>query len=295
MKLRKYLAALLAVLVVAVMLPSTHAYALSDLDFTINVDNSKEYVSGYTVEAPIIIKTQNQKGYVELKMLLKYNADALSCETILNDWEGFTTEIVEEGLQITYLSPDGTPSKAESEYVLNIKFAVRTGVASGTYPLELIVNAEDVYSLDSNGNKENGKLTISDAKIKDLTIVETNDDNITQPQGDGSDPNYYFTNPSITQDVEDNGGGASAGLIIGIIIGALVVFAAGVVVGFILCQKRMTEDSYIDSGDRGSRYSGDTYGSGRRNIYDDDDDDNSYTARRTVSRRPSVVDEDELV
>ena len=75
MKLRKYLAALLAVLVVAVMLPSTHAYALSDLDFTINVDNSKEYVT-YRYSCRIYHHKKHHKKYKCCTMVALFHDDS---------------------------------------------------------------------------------------------------------------------------------------------------------------------------------------------------------------------------
>ena len=237
-------AALFAALAVVMLLPGANVYALSDIDFTIDVDTSKEYIAGNIVEAPILIKTQTDNGYVEMTMLLKYNQDTFACNSIYDDVEGFTTTITDDGLEIFYKSPDNSKSQIDTVYKLDIQFTVKTGVASGKYKLELDVDTNNVYGYDKNGNKEKGLLTISDANAKELTVIETGD-GVTTAAEDGSEANFYTGIATTTQAVEAHtGGGCSAGGIIGGILGALVLFAAGVIVGFLLCQKRMNDEGY---------------------------------------------------
>ena len=225
--------------------PPMRAGALSDIDFTIDVDTSKEYIAGNIIEAPILIKTQTENGYVEMTMVLKYNQDALSCSSIYEEVNGFTTTVTDEGLNIYYKSPDNSKSPMDT-YKLDIKFTVKTGVASGKYKLELDVDTNNVYGYDKNGNKDKGILTISDATAKELTIIETGD-SVTTAADDGGEANFYTGIATTTQDVAnggEKGGCVSAGGVIAFIIGSIIIFIAGVVVGFLLCQKRMNEEGY---------------------------------------------------
>jgi len=228
--------------------------AKSDVDFTLDVDNGTQYKSGSTVKVPIIILTQTDNGFVDLTMFLKFPEDYLVCATILEqEVEGFTTYLYDResdgqhGLMIHYSSPTGLKSQKDVAIVFEVEFSVKTGVASTeSCLLSLEVNEDDVYGLDSNGNKEKGLLTVSDAKDKNLTIVETNEDIANQQPDTGENPNFYIstTAPNPAAPDKETKGGCSAGSVIGIIVGALVVFAAGVVVGSIWCQKRLNEDGY---------------------------------------------------
>ncbi len=269
MKLRRVFAAVLVLILAVVMLPNTTALAASDIDFTIDVDTVTQYISGDTINCPIKINNQTDKGYVEMELFLTFDPDALNCLSIFENVDGFSTKVEERngetGLVIYYNSPTNEAS-VKGEKVVRIQFAVITGVASGEYTLSLKVRS--CYGFDSYGNKTNALekdniLTLSMAKDKKLNIVETNDNSVGNSTGDGSDPNYYYTQPSSSQEVNNkkNGGGSVFGKVVLFIFGAAIVFGAGVVVGFILCQKRMSEDSFTSAGSQPAapprRFSGD--------------------------------------
>lgn len=298
--------------------------AKSDVDFTMNVASELQYGAGDTVTVPIIIKTQTDNGFVDLTMFLKFDPDYLSCATILEtEVNGFTTYLYEResdgqyGLMINYSSPDGTRTKIDTQIVFTVEFSVKTGVASTeNCLLSLEVKEEDVFGLDSNGNKEKGLLTVSDAKDKNLMIVETNDNLATVATDNGEDPVFYIstTAPNPAAPGQDSKGGCSAGSVIGIIVGALVVFAAGVVVGSIWCQKRLNEDGYdVPAFSFGSSFGQSrTQERERERSYEDVAeeyrrttgrggsiyDDEIYSQRQTTTTktyRPSFEDEDDLV
>ncbi len=318
MRIRKCLAVLMMLAVMVAVLPATVVYAeKSDVDFTIGVDTDKQYIATNIIEVPIAIKTQTDNGYVELSMLLKFNQDALTCNTVFQDVDGFTTQVTDDGLQIDYISPNGEKSPIDT-YLLKLQFTVKTGVASGKYKLELVVNKDDVFGYDKNGNKEKGLLTVSAANPKELTIIETGDD-VTTAAGDGGDANFYIGTTTAAQPVQKSGGCVSAGAVFAFIIGAILVFAAGVVVGFILCQKRMNEEGYFMGENGGGSAIGlgrlgrsgkvDNSGNARTSddfddfeprggsIYDDLGDD--YSARRAESSRQRAsrteIDEEDRV
>ncbi len=317
MKLKKILAVIMVLFMTAAMLPGMTAHAASDVDFTIAVNTDISYISGDTIATTIQINNQTEKGYIDLKLFLTFDPDALNCLSIFENVDGFSTKIEERdgqtGLLITYVSPDGSPSVQGIKY-LPIEFAVITGVASGDYTLSLKVL--ECYGLDDAQSKtdavqKEGVLTLSMAKDKKLKIVETNDNSVGNGTGDGSTPNYYYSEPTVNQEVdnkEKDKGGSSVGRVLLMIFGAIVVFAAGVVVGFILCQKRMLEDGYgRDSEDYTQReYSGsrsrfgDISGGFQRSVYDEEEEsaDDYYNERlsgkRSPSRRPSVLDDDDI-
>ncbi len=255
MKINKKLAVMLMLLSLVFSFSGTMAFAAkSDVDFTLSVADDLQYMSGDTIQVPIIIKTQTDNGYVDLTMFLTFDPDYLTCATILEtEVDGFTTHLYDResdgahGLMINYASPDGRKSQIDTQLVFTVEFSVKTGVASTeTCLLHLEVNKDDVFGLDSNGNKEKGLLTVSAAKDKNLQIVETNEDAATTSPEAGDEPNFYIstTTPNPNDPGSKQGGGCSAGGVIGIIFGAFVIFAAGVVVGSIWCQKRLNEDGY---------------------------------------------------
>jgi len=252
-----------------------------------------------------------------MKLFLTFDPDALNCLSIFQDVNGFSTSIEERdgqtGLLISYVSPDGMPSVKGIQNV-KVEFAVITGVASGDYTLSLKVLecwGFDEADSKSDAVQKDGVLTLSMAKDKKLTIVETNDNSVGNGTGDGSTPNYYYTEPDVTQTVDKKEkGGSSVGNVILIILGAIVVFAAGVVVGFILCQKRMLEEGYstpsedyMQRGTSGSRSRfGDLSDSGfERSVYDDEEDYSEDFYRKRISkqspmltRTPASHDDDDI-
>ncbi len=255
MKIKKSMVVLSMILALLFSFSGMTAFAvLSDVDFTMNVANELQYGAGSPVSVPIIIKTQTDNGFVDLTMFLKFDPDYLSCATILEtEVNGFTTYLYDResdgqyGLMINYSSPDGTRTKKDTQIVFTVEFSVKTGVASTeNCLLSLEVNEDEVFGLDSNGNKEKGLLTVSDAKDKNLIIVETNDNLATESTDTGDEPIFFIstTAPNPGDPSADRKGGCTAGSVIGIIVGALVVFAAGVVVGSLWCQKRLHEDGY---------------------------------------------------
>jgi len=280
----------------------TMAFAVSDVDFTLSVADDLQYMSGNTVEVPIIIKTQTDNGYVDLTMFLTFDPDYLSCATILEtEVDGFTTYLYDResdgahGLMINYSAPDGLRTKKDTQIVFTVEFSVKTGVASTeTCLLHLEVNKDDVFGLDSNGNKEKGLLTVSAAKDKNLQIVETNEDAATTNVDSGDEPNFYIstTAPNPDDPGSKTKGGCSAGGVIGIIIGAFVVFAAGVVVGSIWCQKRLNEDGYdVPAFSFGSSFSNITRGRSERQperTYEDV----AEQYRRSTGRSGSIYDDE---
>lgn len=306
MKFKKTVAVII-VMAIALMTSSMSVFALSDVDFTLNIDpDITQYIAGEEVKVPIIIKTQTEHGYVDMELKLTFDKDALNLNTSLtaeND-KGFTTQLTDDGVIIYYTSPDGRPSPIDS-YILNLSFSVITGAGGGNYKFELIV--ERCQGLDENGSKED--ITVSDAKAKTITIVETT----TGDENTGSDIDVYTGTPTVTQPViqaDNNGGGCTAGGVIGIIFGAIVMFAAGVVVGYILCQRRAAQNEYDDYDDRedddsgfSSRFSRGAASSRQSRSYsaggysgasDDDDDIYSDLVTRGGARKVSLMDDDEI-
>lgn len=274
----KRMAVMLCALALALALPCMSASAAqSDVDFTINVDTVTEYAAGDTVNTNLEIKTQTENGYVEMSMIMRYNADTFTYSSTIEDLDGFTViNNADEGqLNIYYSSPDGNRSPIDT-YTLMIKFAVKTGVASGKYTFSLDVDPKDVYGFDKNGNKEPGILTVSNARDKELTVIETNTD-VTTPNGDGSDYPGYFAPTSATQVADKSGSScASFGSVLFFIIGAIVIFGAGFFVGFYLAQKRMSEENLYGNFGGGSAVSAARQGrqpAGRGDRFASDDDD----------------------
>ncbi len=323
MKKKKSLVVLCMIFALMFSFSGMTAFAvLSDVDFTMNVASELQYGAGDPVSVPIIIKTQTDNGFVDLSMYLKFDQDYLSCATILEtEVDGFTTYLYERetdgqyGLMINYSSPDGTKTKKDTQIVFTVEFSVKTGVASTeNCLLSLEVDEEDVFGLDSNGNKEKGLLTVSDAKDKNLIIVETNADIAQGEVDNGDEPVFYISTPAPNPGTpdKDNKGGCTAGSVIGIIVGALVVFAAGVVVGSIWCQKRLNEDGYdVPAFNLGGFGQARTQPVERERTYEDVAeeyrrstgrggsiyDEEIFSQRQTPARteRPSFEDEDDLV
>lgn len=319
MKFKRIFAFFLAFVMTLSFCPAMIAYALSDIDFTIDIDPIDQYVSGDTISCPVKITTQTDNGYVEMELFLTFDPDALNCLTVFKDVDGFSTEVKqiegETGLLIYYKSPNGEATVKDDNKYVRVQFAVITGVATGEYNLSLKVLS--CYGFDSYGNRQNALekdnvLTLSMAKDKKLNIVETNDNSVGNSTGDGSDPNYYYTEPSATQEVDNkkSGGGSVFGKVVLFILGAAVVFGAGVVVGFILCQKRMNEESFgavsSEPAAPPRRYAGDSQSpfgniAGRfgRSVYDEPEEavsdyyNDRISGRKAAPAKPAAPAEDD--
>lgn len=284
MKMRiKFIAAALVLMLLTVLLPAG-VLAASDVDFTLKIDTDTSYIPGNEVDVPIIVKTQTDNGYVYLKLLLKYDSDIFTCTTTLNNDKGFTTTLVEEGLEIEYQDPTGAGIESEiGEVEIPLKFAVLTGAAGGdtTFELEVVI----AQCLDEAGNRDD-KMTVSNANPKTVKIVAIED---------GGSVGTTTTAPTIysitttTHAVQSNEG-VSAGTVIVIVIGGIVLFFAGMVVGYLMCSKKHAAvDEYMDD----AQESPDEYyrrSSRRATMIDDDfgndeEDDFGYP---TAPRRPSV-------
>ncbi|MBE6760047.1 MAG: hypothetical protein E7554_08160 [Ruminococcaceae bacterium] len=304
MKNKRSLAVVFMIFALVFSFSGLTANALSDVDFTLAVEDAFEYKATDTVHVPIIIKTQTDNGFVDLQMYLTYPPDYLVPATIMEqEVDGFTTSVYtresdgKTGLLINYHSPTGKRSEI-GEIRFPVEFSVKTGVASNeNCVLSLEVNKNDVFGLDANGNKEKGLLTVSNAKDKVLKIVETFDNNATTVDNSAQDPNFFIStttpNPDDPQ-VEPAKGGCSAGGVIGIIFGALVVFAAGVVVGFIWCQKRLNEDGYdVPAFSFASRFTGGRGGASREPVQSARTyEDVAEQYRQSTGRSGSIYDDE---
>ena len=233
-KIYKFLLSLAVTMAVFLPFGAVPVLAVSDVDFTLDIDEDEQYMAGEDFNLPIIIKTQTNNGYINLEILLTYNKDVFV--PAFTDENGFSAKTTDAGLLISY---DGTsasmpPNKRNKvtpindKTVVKINFAVLTGAAEGSYKFELKINR--VQRLDEN-NSVDDKVSISEAKPKLITVVAAEDTNA----GLVNIAETPFTTTQVVQIPED---GASAGGVIAIIFGAIVLCSASFVAGFIVCQRK---------------------------------------------------------
>ena len=96
MRKGKLLIAAASIIIIFVLLPMV-AFAASDIDFTLDIDTTKDYMASQEILLPIVIKTQTDNGYTDLELIVKYNTDIFTPANAIGGSKdealGFTSEV----------------------------------------------------------------------------------------------------------------------------------------------------------------------------------------------------------
>ena len=251
------------------------AYAAVDLDVTL-VPPADSVTNSGDCEVQLEILTKSDNGYVEMLINIEYDEDLMRLAAPVNQ-NGYRVVGSRGQLTLNYTDPTGTntPTPIGNKEVISIHFTVLEDAPDTTTKIKATVH--HAY------NKRGKNVTWTPIYDKTIEIVRINQDTASSAT-ESEDVSSQFVVGGTDNLVNRSSGGAvagNAGKIASVIIGAIVIFSAGLAAGNIFCMKRYgisphsgksVEDEYYDDYEktgRRSRRSADKQAA-------DDDDDGEY-------------------
>lgn len=234
------------------------AFAAIDLDITI-MPPEEEVTNNQEFEVDLKIVTKSDNGYVELKVNIEYDASVLTLAAPVN-YEGYRVSGNKGQLVLTYFDPTGTntPTPIGNEVLVPIKFLVMENAPTTTTKIKA--------TTDHAYNKKGKNIIWTPINDKEISIVRINGTTESEDEVVSQEVSSTFvvgnqTSINRTSSLAGNGGKVAS-----VLLGAIVVFCAGIVVGYILCMHKYENSS--ESSKKASRRTDD--------YYDDYDDYGDY-------------------
>ena len=206
------------------------AYAGVDLDVTlVPPPDSVQNGGNCPVELDIVTKSAN--GYVELVIKIEYDADLLALAAPVNQ-NGYKVTGSRGQLTLTYFDPTGTntPTPIGNNEPIVINFTVLENAPDTTTKVKATV--------DHAYNNKGKNITWTPIYDKTIEIIRINDDLTTASAASEEVSSQFVVGKNIGTITRTTGGGGSGGQTVAVLFGAVIVFAAGVVVGYLVCMKK---------------------------------------------------------
>lgn len=308
-KLSRILSTMMIFVVGFVYCSGFTAFAAIDLDVTI-VPPEDTVTNNQRFEVDLQIVTKSTNGYVELVIDIEYDADILALAAPVNQ-DGYRVSGSKGQLTLTYYDPTGTntPTEISNEVLIPIEFIVLESAPDTTTKIKATIH----HAYNNKGKN----ITWTPIYDKEIEIIRINDGTTVSSDVSSEEVSSEFVvgqnagTVSRTSSIASNGGKIAS-----IVLGAIVVFVAGVVVGYIICMRKYEKGGspspkdytggdydYDDYDDYYDDYGDDDYvgkssidsSSGQNNysssLYPDDDNDDGYYRR--AEDEYSVADEDD--
>ena len=262
------------------------AFAAVDLDITI-IPPDDTVTNGSDCEVDLEILTKSDNGYTEMLIYIEYDEDLLRLAAPVNQ-NGYRVVGSKGRLTLNYTDPTGTKTQTPigNKETIPIHFIVLDDAPDTTTKIR--ANIDHAY------NKKGKNVTWTPIYDKSIEIIRINQD-VNNSDTSSEEVSSQFVvgggenliNRSAPGTVSGN-----TGKVVSVVIGAIVIFSAGMAAGNIFCMKRygLTPGSAKKSGDEEDYYDDydDDYeerqkgrGSGRRTARNDDydggNDDGFYT------------------
>lgn len=207
------------------------AFAAVDLDVTlVPPPESVQNNGNCPVELDIVTKSAN--GYVELVIKIEYDADLLALAAPVNQ-NGYKVTGSRGQLTLTYFDPTGTntPTPIGNTEAITINFTVLENAPDTTTKIKATVD----HAYNSKGKN----ITWTPIYDKTIEIIRINDDIGGTTSSETEDVSSQFVvGKNIGTVTRTTGTAAGSGKVAGVLFGALVIFGAGVLVGYIVCMKK---------------------------------------------------------
>ncbi|MBQ9900939.1 MAG: hypothetical protein IJM51_00920 [Clostridia bacterium] len=237
------------------------AFAAVDLDITI-VPPDDTVTNGSDCEVDLEILTKSDNGYTEMVMYIEYDEDLLRLAAPVNQ-NGYRVVGSRGKLTLSYTDPTGTKTQTPigNKETVPIHFIVLDDAPDTTTKIR--ANIDHAY------NKKGKNVTWTPIYDKSIEIIRINQD-VNNSDTSSEEESSQFVVGGGTNLINRSGDGATgggAGKVIGVVIGAIVIFSAGMAAGNLFCMKRF------------GLTSGSAKKDGREEDYyhnDDDDDDDGY-------------------
>lgn len=208
------------------------AFAAVDLDVTI-VPPDDTVTNGSDCEINLEILTKSDNGYVELLINIEYDEDLLRLAAPVNQ-NGYRVVGSKGQLTLNYTDPTGTNTQTPigNKEVIPIHFIVLDDAPDTTTKIKATVH--HAY------NKRGKNVTWTPIYDKTVEIIRINQDIANDNTSSEEESSQFVVGDGTNLINRSNGGAVSgnAGKIASVIIGAIVVFSAGMAAGNIFCMKR---------------------------------------------------------
>ena len=226
------------------------AFAAVDLDVTI-VPPDDTVTNGSDCEVKLEILTKSDNGYKEMLINIEYDEDLLRLAAPVNQ-NGYRVVGSKGKLTLNYTDPTGTNSQTPigNKEVIPIHFIVLDDAPDTTTKIK----ANIAYAY----NKKGLNIIWTPIYDKSIEIIRINQD-VNNDKVSSEEESSQFVVGDGTNLINRSGSGTvggNAGKIAAVVIGAIVVFSAGMAAGNLLCMKRygLSRRSSKKSGDGDEYY-----------------------------------------
>ncbi len=226
------------------------AFAAVDLDVTI-VPPDDTVTNGSDCEVKLEILTKSDNGYKEMLINIEYDEDLLRLAAPVNQ-NGYRVVGSKGKLTLNYTDPTGTNSQTPigNKEVIPIHFIVLDDAPDTTTKIK----ANIAYAY----NKKGLNIIWTPIYDKSIEIIRINQD-VNNDKVSSEEESSQFVVGDGTNLINRSGSGTvggNAGKIAAVVIGAIVVFSAGMAAGNLFCMKRygLSRRSSKKSGDGDEYY-----------------------------------------
>lgn len=257
------------------------AFAAVDLDVTI-VPPEDSVQNGHNFDVDLNILTKSDNGYVELLINIEYDADLLALYAPVNK-NGYRVTGSKGQLTLTYFDPTGTktPTPIGNEEAVTITFTVLENAPDTTTKIKA--------SVDHAYNAHGKNVAWTPIYDKEIEIIRINESVSSEADSSEEESSQFVVgkNTGAGTVSRSSSGSGDGGKVASVIIGAIVIFAAGMAAGYIMCMRKYENEGIkapAKSAKRPQRPRGD---------FEDYDDDYEYKSRTVKKKRSSAEDYDD--
>lgn len=206
------------------------ALAAVDLDVTI-IPPDDTVQNGHYCDVGLQMVTKSANGYVEMVINIEYDADLLALSSPVNE-DGYKITGSKGQLTLTYFDPTGTntPTPIGNDKTITIRFIVLENAPDTTTKIK--ANIDHAYN-------EHGKnVTWTPIYDKEIEIIRINESVSSEATSSEEESSQFVVGKNTGTVSRSSSGTGNGGKVASVIIGAIVIFAAGMAAGYIMCMKK---------------------------------------------------------
>lgn len=257
------------------------AFAAVDLDVTI-IPPADTVQNGKNFDVELEIATKSANGYVELVINIEYDADLLALYAPVNQ-DGYKVTGSKGQLRLTYFDPTGTntPTAIGDAPHIPITFTVMANAPDTTTKIKA--------SIDHAYNSRGKNVTWTPIYDKEIEIIRINEGTSSEEVSSEEESSQFVVGTNTGDITRSSAGAGTGGKIASVVLGAVVVFVAGMAAGYILCMRKyegLEPASKPQSKPKRSRSYDDDY-----DDYYDDDEYRSKPKSRPARQQPQDDDD----
>lgn len=265
------------------------ALAAVDLDVTI-IPPDDTVQNGHYCDVGLQMVTKSANGYTEMVINIEYDADLLALSSPVNE-DGYKVTGSKGQLKLTYFDPTGTntPTPIGNDKTITIRFIVLENAPDTTTKIKA--------TIDHAYNAHGKNVTWTPIYDKEIEIIRINESVSSEAVSSEEESSQFVVGKNTGTVSRSSSGTGNGGKVASVIIGAIVVFAAGMAAGYVMCMKK-----YESTGAKAAPKTAKTAKTApakkskpkrrdpRNDYYDDYDDDyyDDYEYKSRSTKRSSV-------